>query len=157
MKREDALWESYKLIHESVQECHKHAWGMTGILVPVIGAGLGLFHKMSSSGELIALWGFGLGIILICLFWYRVMAYLRRCNLVRIQRLRELEVEIDNALGMNGENACVDYYRRMRRVRHGDEKQAGKRFFVSVKGMQIGVVLIVSGTLIAETLRTMMG
>jgi hypothetical protein len=157
MDKKDILIENYKIIHGAVQDSHRHAWAMTGIFVPVIAAGLCLFFKENRSIGLLALWGFGLAIVITCGFWYYVMAYLRGCNRIRILRLRELEDEISHEYGGGKERSALDYYNRMSEVKSGDERISGKRFSRCVKCLLISVIVLVFAFLIIETLSRVVG
>lgn len=153
MDNQKALLEQYKLVHDAVQECHKHAWTMTGIFVPLIAAGLGVFFQQLDSLGILPLWGFGISIIVTCVFWYKIMAYLRKSNQIRIRLLRQCE---DNMFG-DDNGGPFKYYNQMKKVKVSDEKSKGEKFSASVKYLLVSVVVVVIFTLMFESFMRLKG
>jgi hypothetical protein len=80
------------------------------------------------------------------------MAYLRKCNQIRIRLLRQCE---DNLFEDN--DGRFKYYNQMKMVETADEKSKGEKFSASVKYLLVSVVVVVLSTLMIESFMRLKG
>jgi hypothetical protein len=88
----ELLKKNHENLHTSVWEAHKVSWTFTGIFVPIISGGFGLFIK-EYGGEPLCIQKCLISLLLIAVtwFWYFMIKNFDAYNRVRFRQLRHLE------------------------------------------------------------------